>query len=94
MANRRSYARELDAKKSTITGSYKVGLATTRGLARQILTNSERGRPINYLDIFPELIDAITLDQVNNTIKKYIDTNKLVFVAAGSLDKDGHPLEK
>jgi len=85
---------ELDAKKSTITGSYKVGLATTRGLARQILTNAERGRLNDYLDMYPELIEAINLDQVNNAIKKYVDKDKLVFVAAGSLDKDGKPLVK
>jgi len=85
---------ELDAKKSTITGSYKVGLATTRGLAGQILSNSERGRAIDYLDVFTELINEITLDEVNDAIKKYIDKDRLVFVAAGSLDKDGKPLVK
>ena len=83
---------EVDAKKSTITGSYKVGLATTRGLAGQILTNAERGRPNSYLDNFPELINALTVDQINNVIQKYINSDKLVFVAAGSLDKDGNTL--
>ena len=81
---------EVDAKKSTITGSYKVGLATTGGLAGQILTNAERGRPTSYLDDFPELINGLTVDQVNNAIQKYIDNEKLVFVAAGSLDKEGN----
>ena len=84
----------MDAKKSTITGSYKVGLATTRGLAGQILTNAERGRPNSYLDEFPSIINALTVDQINDVIKKYIDNDKLVFVAAGSLDKDGNPLGK
>ena len=83
---------ELDAKKSTIAGSYKIGFATTRGLAGQILTNADRGRPNSYLDKFPELINALTVDQVNNAIKKYIDIDRLVFIAAGSLDKDGKPL--
>ena len=77
-----------------LTGSYKVGLATTRGLAGQILINAERGRPNSYLDDFPELINALTVNQVNNVIQKYIDNEKLVFVAAGSIDKDGKPLEE
>jgi zinc protease len=85
---------ELDAKKSTITGSYKVGLATTRGLAGQILTNADRGRPNSYLDKFPELINALTVDQINNAIQKYIDMDKMVFIAAGSLNKDGKPIEE
>ena len=83
---------ELDAKKSTITGTYKVGLATTRGLAGQVLSNAERGRANSYLDKFPELINALTAEQVNNAIKKYIDKDKLIFVVAGSLDKNGTPL--
>ena len=85
---------ELDAKKSTIAGSYKVGLATTHGLTGQILTNADRGRPNSYLDKYPKLIKAITIDQVNSAIKKYIDIHKLVFIAAGSLDKNGKPLEE
>lgn len=84
---------ELTAKQSTITGSYKVGLATTRGLAGQILTNAERGRPNSYLDKFPELINALTVEQINNAIQKYIDKDRMFFIAAGSLDKDGKPLK-
>jgi len=85
---------ELNAKKTTITGSYKVGLANTRGLAAQILTNAERGRDNEYLDNFPNVINELTVEQINTAIKKYIDPNKLVFVAAGSLDEDGKPLEE
>lgn len=83
---------ELDAKKTTITGSFKVGLANTRGLAAQILTNAERGRDNEYLDNFPNIINELTVEQINIAIKKYVDPNKLVFVAAGSLDEDGNPL--
>ncbi len=69
-------------------------MATTRGLAGQILTNAERGRTNSYLDEFPERINALTVDQINEAITNYIDKDKLVFVVAGSLDKDGKPLEK
>jgi len=83
---------ELDAKKSTITGSYKVGLATTRGLAGQILKNAERDRNSEYLDNFPNMINELTVEQINDAIKKYVKKDELVFVAAGSLDKGGNPL--
>ena len=85
---------ELDAKKSTITGSYKVGLATTSGLAGQILNNADRGRANNFLDEFPGIINSLTVDQINKTIQKYIDKDKIVFIVAGSLDKEGKPLEE
>ncbi|MFQ6613770.1 MAG: M16 family metallopeptidase, partial [Fidelibacterota bacterium] len=83
---------ELEAKKNTLTGSYKVGLATTNGLAGQILVNAERGRDVSYLDEYPGIINALTLDQVNSAIKKYVDLDNLVMVSAGSVDETGQPL--
>ncbi len=85
---------ELNAKKETITGSFKVGLATTGGLASQILTNVEQGYPDTMLNEYPNIINKLTLDQVNKAIKKYISPDKLVIVAAGSIDKNGNPLSK
>ncbi len=86
-------AHELEAKKNTITGSYKVGLATTRGLAGQILTNAERERELTFLDQYPGIINALTLDQVNAAIKKYVDLNNLTVVAAGSINDQNQPLD-
>lgn len=85
---------ELEAKIETITGSYKVGMATTGGMAGQILRNTERGDPDTMLDDYPNIIKAITLDDVNNAVNRYIDPDKLVIVAAGSIDENGNPLEK
>jgi len=85
---------ELNGKIETITGSYKVGLATTGGLASQILTNVERSYPDAMLDEYPNIIKKVTLDQVNKTIKKYLSPEKLVIVAAGSIDGNGNPLQK
>ena len=75
---------ELKAKKTTITGSYKVGMDSTGGLTAQILSNAEKGRNVEYLDQHPDTIRRLTLDQVNSAIKNYIDPNKLTFVAAGT----------
>jgi zinc protease len=85
---------ELNAKKETITGSYKVGMATTGGLAGQILRNAERGYEDETLDQYPGIIQDISLEEVNTAIKKYIDPKKLVIVAAGSVDETGKPLDK
>lgn len=75
---------ELDAKKTTITGSYTVGLATTERLAQSILTNAERGFDISYLDEFPEEIRALTLDDVNDAIARYLDPDALHKALAGT----------
>ncbi len=85
---------ELSAKKETITGSYKVGLATTGGLAGQIIRNTEKGYDDSMLDEYPSIIQKLTLKQINEAIQKYINPEKLVIVAAGSIDENGHPLKE
>ena len=77
---------ELSAKKTTITGAYKVGMDTTGGLTTQILTNAERGRAVDHLDIYPDIINSLSLDKVNGAIKSYINPDRLVTVAAGTFE--------
>ncbi|MFB6247121.1 MAG: M16 family metallopeptidase [Salinibacter sp.] len=74
---------ELDDKKTTITGSYAVGLATTRRLAQSILTNAERGFATDYLDRFPEEIRALTLEEVNEAVRTHLRPGKMHEALAG-----------
>lgn len=75
---------ELAAKKTTITGSYAVGLAATRRLAQSILTNAERGFDVSYLDRFPEQIRALSLDEVNAAIRRYLRPDEMQEALAGT----------
>jgi len=83
---------ELAAKKTNLTGSFKVSLSTTAGLAGRLLSFVERGLEPSYIDQYSKDINAVTLDQVNTAIKKYIDLDKLIIIKSGSLDKNGAPL--
>jgi len=74
---------ELADKKTTITGSYAVGLATTRRLAQSILTNAERGFETDYLDRFPEEIRALTLEDVNDAVRTYLRPDGMQEALAG-----------
>lgn len=85
--------KELVAKKSNLTGSFKVGLSTTSGLAGTILNFVERGLEPSYIDQYAKDIEAVTLEQVNTSIKKYIDLDKLIVIKSGSLDENGEPLK-
>ncbi len=76
---------ELAARKQGMVGSYLVGLSTTAGLAGAILTNIQRGYDVNWLDEFPEAVNALTRTQVNAAIKTHIDPAKMVLVEAGSV---------
>jgi predicted Zn-dependent peptidase len=74
---------ELESKKTTITGSYAVGLATTRRLAQSILTNAERGFDLDYMDHFPEEIEALTLDDVNEAVRTHLRPEAMHEALAG-----------
>jgi len=76
---------ELSAKKTTISGSYKVSMDSTAGLAAKILSNAEQGRDLSYLDEYPKMIKSVSLSEVNRAIKKYVNPNKLYMVSAGTL---------
>lgn len=79
---------ELDEKKTTVTGSFKVGLATTRGLAATLLRNAQRGFPIDYLDRFPRLIESVTLDELHEAVRRHFRPDQLHTALAGDLTAD------
>jgi predicted Zn-dependent peptidase len=79
---------ELAAKKTTVTGSYTVGLATTKRLAQSILTNAERGFDVDYLDRFPSLIESLTLDEVNSAVQRHVDPARFHTAMAGTVPQE------
>jgi len=83
---------ELNHVKARLKGRFKVGLATSGGMARQIISLVQRGYGLDYLDSYPALVDAVTLDQVNAAITKHVHPKQAVVIVAGSIDKDGKPL--
>lgn len=74
---------ELAEKQTTITGSFKVGLATTGGLAATLLHNAERGFDVGYLDRFPSHIEALDVETVNRAIRSHLDPSNLSLAIAG-----------
>ncbi|MBK0368777.1 M16 family metallopeptidase [Flavobacterium agrisoli] len=86
-------ATELEHKKSNLIGSFKVGMSTTSGMARTILSFVERGLEPSYIDQYPKDIEKATLREVNDAIKKYIQLDKMIIIKSGSLDKEGNPLK-
>ena len=75
---------ELETVKTTITGSFVVGLATTSNLARTLLTNAERGFDVEYVDRFPDVINRLTREEVNDAIRRHLSPDHLHVAAAGA----------
>ena len=85
--------KELNVTKSTLIGGFQVGFDTTGGLAGGILNAAVVHNDLTYLDSYPNMLQSITLDRVNSAISKYISFDGLYQVAAGTIDKDGKPIE-
>jgi zinc protease len=76
----------LKKKKDEITGSYVVGLSTTRGLARALHQLAIDGRPLSYLSDFPDIIRTISLKKIKEAAT-LIPINKFSLAAAGTFPK-------
>lgn len=76
---------EVEAKKSNLVGAFKVGLATSDGLADAMLSAVHRGFDLKWLDQYPAQINALTTEQVNATIKKHLKPESMVLIKAGTV---------
>jgi zinc protease len=79
-------AAELEQRKTQLVGTYYVSLATTRGIASELLETVQRGYDLSWLDEYPKALQALTLDQVNGAIKKYLDPDKMILIQAGTVE--------
>ena len=76
---------ELARVKGDFVGTYKLGLATTGGMATTILNTMNRDLPLSFIDEFGHKVNSLTLAQVNGAIKKHLDPDKMVLVKAGTV---------
>lgn len=76
---------ELTSTKGKFVGSFKLGLATTDGMAATVLNTMNRDLPLTFIDEFSGTINALTLDQVNGAIRKHLAPEKMVLIKAGTI---------
>lgn len=79
-------AEELEDERSSAIGSFKVSLSTNAGLAAA-MWNAEFFRlGPDYVERYPELVRAVTIDEVNAAIRKYFRPDHLTIVIAGDVE--------
>ena len=76
-------ADELADEKSAAVGSFKVALSTNAGLAEALWNAEFYQLGADYVDRYPQLIAAVTMDEVNAAIRKYFRPEQLTVVVAG-----------
>jgi zinc protease len=78
---------ELATAKSFLTGNFPVRLSTNSAVANTLTEAIYLNRGVDYIQQYPALVNAVTMEQVNAAIKQYIDPSKLVHVRAGTLSE-------
>jgi zinc protease len=85
-------ASELKKRKEEIVGRHVVGLSTTAGLTGVVFDTLVAGRPLSYLDMWPERLAKLSLTRVNQAIATHVHYEDAVTAAAGGIDELGKPL--
>ena len=78
-------AQELADHQGNLTGSFKIALSTTDGMAQALLNAVNRGQSVAWLDEYPVKINALTVAEVNGAIKKHLNPEKMFLVKAGTI---------
>jgi len=82
-------AQEVAQRKTNLIGEFKLGLATTEGMAGALLVTVHRGYDVTWLDNYPAKINALTVAEVNAAVKKYLRPENMYVVQAGTIPEAG-----
>lgn len=75
---------ELRDEKTSVIGSFKLGLATNAGIAGQLVSAEVFELGVKFLDGYPSLIKDISKEKVDQAIKKYFHPERATTVIAGT----------
>jgi zinc protease len=77
---------ELKAAKKSLVGGFPLRIDTNRKLLEQLAVIAFYKLPADWLDTYPERLEAVTLDQVRSAFARRIATDKLATVVVGATD--------
>ncbi len=77
---------ELETEKRAFIGRFKVAMSDKSGIADQLALAETRGLGVDYLDKYPDLIGSVTLESVNQAVRKYIPVqDHMITTVAGDV---------
>lgn len=85
---------ELEDSKTYRTGSLPVSLETNDGIASMISDMELLELGLDYLQRFPDLINAISAEDVRTAAEKYLSTEQIALAVAGPPLADAGELER
>lgn len=78
---------ELQNAKTYITGAFPLRFDSNAKIAQYLLSAQKYDLGIDYINRYPDLINAVTLEQVNAVAKKHLLPENLLFSIAGKNQK-------
>jgi len=83
MAEKGVTRQELEDAKTYLTGSYHLRFSSSAAIASMLVAIQQDDLGIDFLDKRNALVEAVTLEQVNQVVKRLLDPQKLIIVVAG-----------
>ena len=87
-------AEELEVAKLYLTGSFVFRFQKNAQIADFLIDAEVYGLGFDYLERYPELIRAVTVEDISRVARTYIDPMSLTTVAVGPLDETGNVIMK
>jgi zinc protease len=84
-------AKELAEAKSGYLQSRTVALSNDGSLAGALARRLFEGRDFHWDEKYEAAVRALTVEQVNQTMRQFLDPNKLIVMSAGDLSKEVKP---
>jgi zinc protease len=75
---------ELKAAKKSLVGGFPLRIDTNRKLLEQVAIIGFYRLPLDWLETYPERLQAVTLDQVRAAFARRVDPGKLDVVVVGA----------
>ena len=85
---------ELENAKRALVGSFALSLEQPNALLQNIVTQKLYDMPADYWDTYPQMVSAITADDVQRAAQKYVSLENLQVVAVGDASKAREVLSK
>jgi zinc protease len=85
---------ELENAKRALVGSFALSLEQPTSLLQNIVTQKLYDMPADYWDTYPQMVSAITADDVQRVAQKYVNLQNLQVVAVGDASKAREVLSK
>ena len=79
-------AAELKAAKQSLVGGFPLRIDTNRKLLEQLAVIGFYRLPLDWLDIYPVRLEAVTLEQIRDAFARRVPLDKLATVIVGAAD--------